>query len=164
MKVALLLLHKDSMAAVFDSSVAAGARVFRWQRIYYLGCNEQGFVPLSKFDILCITVSDFCCSAVGLTPSTKACSHQFLGFSLVINFQAKVPVMCLDNTYSVSVWVEDTGCTVFLLLYYRLSYLQVHTDDVWCPHFSISNPLQSFLTIGHRTVPRGQSHNNIDGQ
>lgn len=129
MEVALLLLQKDSMAAVFDSSVNAGESVFGWQRIYYLGSNEQGFVPLFKFYILCVTVSDFCCLAVVLTPFTKACNHQFPGFSLVINFQAKVLFTCLDNTYAGSFWSWDTECTVFLLLYYRLSYPQVHT--VW---------------------------------
>ena len=62
MEVALLPLHKDSMAAIFDSSVTAG--VFAGcQRMDYLWYNEQEFVPLFLF---CI-VPSFIFGAVALS-------------------------------------------------------------------------------------------------
>lgn len=91
------------MVSIFDSSVTA-AELFQADKMHCLWCNKQGFAPLFRFYILCVAVSDFCCLTPLQTPFTKARSRQFQGFSLAINFQAGVAVMCLDNTDSVSFW------------------------------------------------------------
>lgn len=63
MEVALLLLHKGSMAAISDNSVAAGVSVIRLTKDELSWCNKQGFVPLFKFYISSAAVGDFCCLA-----------------------------------------------------------------------------------------------------
>lgn len=83
MGVSLLPQHRDSLASIFDSSVAAGVSVFR--------VTEAVLCVI--FCRLAVVIKSLYCFA------HKCCvfSSQFSGFSSAINFQAKVAVTCVDN-------------------------------------------------------------------
>lgn len=99
---ALLPLHNKSVVSIFESSVTAAERFQGDKRCIVCSIIRRDFHYCLNV-IFCAWLS-VVFAALLQTPFTKAHCCQFLGFSLAINFQAGVPVMCLDNTDSVSSW------------------------------------------------------------
>lgn len=127
MEVALLLLHKDSMAAIFDSSATAGASVFPSDK----GCILRAIMRKDlchclSFVFLCVAVSDFRHLAVPQTPlHTKDCKKKVNSWDFL--WQSISKPKCLSCALTAqtpgSFWEPTTRCTMFFFAWIRAAVL-----------------------------------------